>query len=203
MKKVITIVFTFAMLLLCAFGVKAENKYKQNVPFEKVDFKKTKGLFEKEVIDYYKVDKKLYDSPLKEKKYKESDEYAALVKKFENEQETALGQTYEVSADFKDQYDLSKSNFTVKLPKDFGKKLVLKTNNPYFSKNMFTTPTIDEDTAYKIELGKCKFIVVMKITGKIESNKLVCIPLQVIIRSKAGEDLFVYDVDGPANQNNE
>ena len=188
--KIISIMLCFAVL-----GVNAgETKY-PTVKFDKVDFNKTKLLLSKDILNYYKVKKDKYDTPLKEKKFKESSEFQDLSRKFDEEYTKALHQSYDVSTKFNAQYDIKEKNFSADLPKAFNKKLVLKTGCPYFEKDKFVTPVIDEDTAYKIETTECTLNVIVKLTGKIEKNKLVCYPVRVDITNKAGDVLYSYNMD--------
>ena len=163
-------------------------------PFKKLDFGKVTTLFQGDIVKYYKVDKKLIDSPLKEKKFMESSDYKALQVRLKDEQESMCHNQYYVTTKVKSQYDLNQKTFTFELPSEFKKKLSLQTNDKHFNGMKFTTPKMDEDTAYRIEMGESSFEVVVRLTGEIYKKALECVPVRIYVRNKAGQILYEYEV---------
>lgn len=195
MKKLRTLGFT--LLLAASFSLSVFTAQAETLPIKKLNFGRVTELFQKDILKYYKVDKKMYDSPLKEKKYLESSDYKTLKERFNEEYANTLHNQYVLSTKIKSQYNMNTSTFSIELPHEFRKKLVLQTNDPHFKGKHFTTPQIDEDTAYSIEMGESSFEVVVRLTGELDTkhhNALYCVPVKVLIRNKAGQILYEYDI---------
>lgn len=203
MKKIKAIALSVLFAVsatLCSFNINAET-----LPYKKLDNKKVHKLFEKNLLEYYKVDKKLYDTPLKEKKFLESSDYTSLKQRFEDDYAAILSNKYILSTKIKSQYNMKTNTFTFELPSPFNKELVLETTDPHFKGKTFVTPHMDEDTAYKIEMGDSSLEVIVQLTGEFgrKNNKaLCCIPLKVLVRNKAGQILYEYIPVENDNQRN-
>lgn len=202
MKKIKAISLSLMAVVVSAlcFTVSAET-----LPYKKLDNKKVHKLFEKNLLEYYKVDKKFYDSPLKEKKFLESSDYASLQQRYEDDYAAILSNKYVLSTKIKSQYNMKTNTFTFELPSPFKKELVLETTDPHFKGMNFVTPHMDEDTAYKIEMGESSIEVIIQLTGEFgkKNNKaLCCIPVKVLVRNKSGQILYEYVPAETTDQHN-
>ena len=200
MKKIKIIALLFMLAFTCALA------NADTLPIKKLDYGKVTMLFEGNILKYYNVDKKLYDSPLKEKKFLESADYKTLKSRFEEEHSTIITNKYVLSSKVKSQFNMTTSTFTFELPSQFKKKLALQTTDSHFKDMKFKTPQMDEDTAYKIEMGESTFELVIRLTGEIDRkhhNALCCVPVKIVIRNKAGQILYEYIVPAEPEQTNE
>lgn len=139
------------------------------MPVYEIRIDKLYHLFNGDVLDYYAWLKEDYNTPLKVKRYKESDDYKYQKSEMQQDANCILGTTYYLirSISSEENYDLNSNTFKIQLPNALiGYDLYLNREDSHFGMFDFKTTPIDEDTAYKIETNPCNIIVFVKFTGK-------------------------------------
>lgn len=170
------------------------------MPVDEIPISKLYPLFTEDVLEYFVWLKDDYNTPLKIKKYKESDDYKYQLYEIQQDKKCVLENTYySISSITSDEnYNLDSHTFKIGLPNALnGYDLYLTREDNHFGTYYFVTPKIDEDTAYKIETNPCNLIVFVKFTGKTRihgvSKQAICEPIKVIIADdKTGEIYFEY-----------
>lgn len=170
------------------------------MPVYEIRINKLYHLFNGDVLDYYAWLKEDYNTPLKVKRFKETDDYKFQKSEMQQDVDCILGSTFysirSISSD--ENYDLNSNTFKIQLPNALnGYDLYLKREDSHFGKFDFKTTSIDEDTAYKIETNPCNIIVFVKFTGKTRvhgvSKQTICEPTNVIIAdNNSGEIYYEY-----------
>lgn len=171
-----------------------------DIPVDEVENLKIPFLLNRDIIHYYDLEKE-YNSPLKLKRFKESEDYKYMKDMIEQDRECVLDHEYYAIFDVNSQYDINYKTFTVDLLSSFkeysliGENIGIRTNDKHFYWGKFCTPTIDEDTAYEMETNKCELIVFVKFTGEIDPNDnlAICKPTRAYIANKkSGKIYFSY-----------
>ncbi len=170
------------------------------IPVYEIRIDKLYHLFNGDVLDYYAWLKEDYNTPLKVKRYQESDDYKYQKSEMQQDANCILGTTYYLirSISSEENYDLNSNTFKIQLPNALiGYDLYLNREDSHFGMFDFKTTPIDEDTAYKIETNPCNIIVFVKFTGKTQvhgvSNQTICEPTNVIIAdNNSGEIYYEY-----------
>lgn len=159
-------------------------------PIDEVSIEKVKYLLERNVIKYYEL-KDEYNTPLKIKRFKGSENYKYLESGMDNDRECFINHTYYAIFDISSQYDLSSASFRIKLATSFNgytfiaNNIALSTNDKHFEESNFVTSKIEEDLAYQIETNRTELVVFVKFTGDIEKDELlICKPQKVYITNK-------------------
>lgn len=166
------------------------------IPVDEMSFERVSLLLRKDVVRYYNLQDK-YNTPLKVKRFKGSEEYGSLKEGFDEERKNLLNGTYYAIEDVNSEFDLNKGVFTFSLPfNGYYNRVCLKSVDKNFDNVSFTTPQMDEDTAYKIESNPCLLVVFVKFTGEttgFDIKECVCNPLKVYIANKnTGEIYYEY-----------
>lgn len=156
---------------------KAQEKKELNL-FWDVNLNKLNALIRGDLIDYFGIEKHLWDSPLKKQRYLSSEDAEEKRQLMANHKEYYLGKKYYVFTEFNKQYDLNSGCFPsfdlLKVDLDiFRSMFYITVNDPNFSyedkrrATLFFSPIkVDEDTAYEIEMAsKCYAAIVFKLTG--------------------------------------
>lgn len=195
MKRII--LFSFILLSLSLPNVYGQQRA-ESINNLKID--KVKALFKGDLLTYFSVPKSEWDSPLKKKKYQESEKYKILEEKAKNEIKTLCNKIYVATGDFNSNYDLDKGTFTIPMPYSFNSSFAIENIsesnfNKHYGEYDFVTPKIDEDTAYKIETHKCTVAILFQLTGKMGGyydSDLMCKPVKIVIRDSASnQNLYV------------
>lgn len=171
-----------------------------SIPVDEIRIEKLYPLFNGDVMEYFSRLKKEHNTPLKVKRYKESDEYKSDAYEIRQEANCILGSTFyairEISSD--EYFDIEDQTFTFRMPDALiGYDIYLSRNDGHFNSDYFVTTHIDEDTAYKIETNPCNIIVFIKFTGETRihgiSHQSVCDPVKIVIANcKSGDIYYEY-----------
>lgn len=154
-------------------------------------------LLEDDVLGYFEDLKEEYNTPLKAKRFKESQEYKNYKRQHFQDKIKILENTFysiRTLSEF-ETFDLNNQSFKIQLPNVFiGYDIHLDTKDNHFYTSDFVTPEIDEDTAFKIESNPCEIIVFVKFTGKTRihgvSKQAICEPTKVYIANKNTGDIY-------------
>lgn len=157
------------------------------------DYQLPVGLIERDVIGYYQLQDK-YNSPLKLKMFKQSDEYKELVKKMEGERNKLLADTFYIIEKVpKTNYDLRNNAFFFNVPQtnilystthyiDYG---YLGIVSPVLSNRGLQVKIFDENNALDVEdnYKDCRLVYVFTVneslsekTAKtgLDDNHMIC-----------------------------
>lgn len=170
------------------------------IPLDEMPLSKLYHLLTLDVLNFYEGFNTLYNTPLKQKRFKESSEYKEFVRNLKSEKKHLLSDSFysihEISED--ETFDLNSHTFEFYLPYGLtGYDLFLSSQDPYFRNNYFITPKMDEDTAYQIETNDCEIVVFVKFTGDTRihgvSKQSIIVPTDVYIVDKnTGEIYYNY-----------
>lgn len=171
------------------------------MPTDEITSEKVKFLLKRDVVRYLDMEEE-YDTPLKQKRFKESEDYGYLKSCLENDRECFLNHSYYIVFDMDAQYNLNSHTFTVPFAGNIAGSMSVVTNDTHFDGSDFVTPPIDEDLAYRIETSTTELIIFVKFTGGIDSYDLLeCKPLKVCITDKnTGKIYFEYTPSETANK---
>lgn len=160
------------------------------MPTDEYSIQDVKRILKLDVIGRYNLQNK-YDSPLKLKRFKESEEYENMKADLEAEKKFILDHTYYAIFDFSSQYNLTDQSFPIPLFTSYvdytyvANGVVIRTTDSNFSEGKFTAPIFDEDLAYQIETNDTQLVVFVKFTGNWDNNgDLICEPSKVYITNK-------------------
>lgn len=167
------------------------------IPVDEIRGSVLYSLFRGDVISYNGLQNE-YNTPLKVKRFKETEQYQNLIAFMEQERNNILGNTYYAirKIDTHEIFDLKSLTFTLNLPW-IGPKLALQAHDNHFKCSQFQTPELDEDTAFKIESNDCEIVMFLKFTGETRvqhpNEQSICIPTKICIANKnTGEIYFIY-----------
>lgn len=144
-------------------------------------------ILENDVFGYFEDVTEKYNTPLKAKRFKNSQEYAELKLQLDSIKKQLLKNTfYTIRSLSEDEiFDLDKQLFKIRLPYVLTDNYIcFESNDPHFDEYDFTTPQIDEDTAFKIESNPCEIIIFVKFTGYGIDKQAICEPTEVYIADK-------------------
>lgn len=168
-------------------------------PTEEYSIQSVKNILKLDVIEYYDLQSK-YDSPLKLKRFKESEEYKEKSADLEAEKNCILDHTYYAIFDLSSQYDLTNKSFSVPLIPCFfdnayiANGVFITTKDQHFRDGNFIASINDEDLAYQIETNDTQLVIFVKFTGDVDNHgELMCEPSKVYITNKkTGAVYFEY-----------
>lgn len=163
------------------------------MPIDEVTSEKVKFLLKHDVVHYLDMEEEC-NTPLKIKRFKESEDYGYLKYCLESDRECFLNHSYYIVFDMDAQFDLNSHTFTVPFAGNIAGSMSVVTNDTHFDGSDFVTPSIDEDLAYRIETSTAQLVIFVKFTGGIDSYDLLeCKPLKVCITDKkTGKIYFEY-----------
>lgn len=173
------------LLLLASFIMgaalsitKAQEKKELNLFSWDVNLNKLNALIRGDVIEYFGIEKRLWDSPLKKQRYLSSEDAEEKRRIMVNHKEYYLDKKYYICLEFNNQYDLNSGcfpsfDFLKENLRTFRNMFYVTVNDPKFSFDDKRLPTlffspirVNEDTAYEIEMAsKCYAAIVFKLTG--------------------------------------
>lgn len=159
-------------------------------------------LLEDDVFEYFEQLKSEYNTPLKVKRFEESQEYTDLIHQLDCDKTLLLENTfYSIRTISEDEtFDLDNKCFKIQLPNAFGRYcgIFLDTEDNHFEWSSewlkFITPEMDEDTAFKIESNTCEVIVFVKFIGETRIygawEQAICVPIKIYIADKNTGDVY-------------
>lgn len=154
------------------------------MPTDEVSTEKIRYLLEGDVVRYNELEEE-YNTPLKLKRFKESEDYRYLKSCLENDRECFLNHTYYVMFGMDAQYNLESHTFTVPFAGNIAGSMTVITNDKHFNGSDFVTPIIGEDLAYRIETNATELVLFVDFTGGVDNYDLLeCKPLKVFITDK-------------------
>lgn len=164
------------------------------IPIDEMSFEIISLLLSNDVVRYYHLQDE-YNTPLMVKRFKSSEEYRSLKERFDEERKNFLNGTYYAITDVNSEFDLNKGAFTIRLPfYGYDNRVSLKSLDRKFNYGSFTTPQIDEDTAFIIESNPCMLVAFVKFTGEItgfDIKECVCNPIKVYIANKQNGEIYL------------
>ena len=168
------------------------------IPVDEVENLKIPLLLNRDIIHYYDLEDE-YNTPLKLKRFKDSEDYKYMKDLIEQERESLLSHEYYAIFDVNSPYDIDHKTFTIQLhssSKDYsliGENIGIRTNDEHLYWGEFCTPIIDENTAYEIETNNCELIIFVKFTGEADKddNLAVCKPIKVYIANKKSGKIYL------------
>lgn len=162
-------------------------------PIEEVSLDRISLLLRNDIIGYYNLQDR-YNTPLKVKRFKNSEKYSEFEENFAVERKNFLDGIYYAVTEVESEYDLNKGTFTIALPfNGYDNRVSLKTRNDNFKYGSYITNCIDEDTAYRIESNPCILVVFIKFTGEttgFDIKECVCNPIKAYIADKKSGEIY-------------
>ncbi len=147
-------------------------------------------LLKGDVINFFSLGDK-YNTPLKLKRFTQSDEYRDLKQRMDQEKDWILNHTFYAIGDVDSEFDLETETFSIGHP--YYGRLRLQTPDKHFGDYTFKTPKMDEDTAYKIECNPSEIFYLVKFTDTVTDDWCFCTPVKVYIADKrTGEIYYEY-----------
>lgn len=172
-------------------------------PLKEKDISHIFMLLNGDTLRYFDLEN-VYNTPLKIKRFKESQEFKDLALRFSQERSCIINGTFYAISDVNSQFDLENGTFTIHTPFAYGGRLRLNSSDLHFEYNKFTTERIDEDTAYKIETNPSEIVVFMKFTNKFDYDDCICEPTRVCIADKkTGEIYYEYTPQKEVQETND
>lgn len=171
------------------------------MPTDEVSTEKIRYLLVGDVVRYNELEEE-YNTPLKLKRFKESEDYRYLKSCLENDRGCFLNHAYYIMFDMDAQYNLDSHTFTVPFAGNMAGHMTVITNDKHFDGSDFVTPKIGEDLAYQIETNATEIVIFAKFTGGIDNYDLLeCKPLKVCISDKkTGKIYYEYTPSNTVNK---
>ena len=169
-----------------------------DVPVDEIKTSRIPFLLNLDVVRFYDLEDE-YDSPLKLKHFKESEDYKSMRSFMREEINCVLDHEYYAIFDVKSQYGKNCRSFEVELHSPFrdysllGENIGISTNDEHFHEGKFRTPATDENTAYEIEKNETELVVFFKFTGEVDEveNIALCKPTRVFIADKKSGRIYL------------
>lgn len=161
------------------------------VPTDETTFDVVKYIINRDVIGYFELGEEV-NSPLKLKKYKESQDYKDNLTFLNEVRSCVLNHEYFIESDFDAKFDLDSQTFRFEIPAIYECKIT--TTDTHLSNNgYFTTPILDENLAYEIETNKAKTFLFVKIADEC-GEYIQFVPQRLYLATvKTGKILYEYE----------
>ncbi len=162
-----------------------------DVPVDEIRTSQIPFLLNRDFVRFYGLEDE-YDTPLKLKHFKESEDYRNMREFSEGEINCVLAQEYYAIFDVNSQYDKNSRSFEVELC-SIGENIGISTSDIHFNEGKFCAPVIDENTAYEIETNATELVVFFKFTGEVdeEENIAFCKPTRVFLADKKSGRIYL------------
>ena len=169
-----------------------------DVPVDEIRTSQVPFLLNRDVVRFYGLEDE-YDSPLKLKRFKESEDYKGMREFIEAEISCVLDHEYYAIFDVNSQYNKNSRSFEVELHSSFrdysliGENIGISAGDERFHEGKFCTPATDENTAYEIEANETELVVFFRFTGVVdeEENIALCKPTRVFLADKRSGGIYL------------
>lgn len=171
------------------------------VPTDETTFDVIKYIINRDVIGYFELGEEV-NSPLKLKKYKESQDYKDNLTFLNGVRSCVLNHEYFIETDFDAKFDLDSQTFRFEIPAIY--ECEITTTDTHLSNDgYFTTPILDENLAYEIETNKVKTFLFVKIADEC-GEYIQFVPQRLYLATlKTGKILYEYEFKNEPNQKEE
>lgn len=171
------------------------------VPTDETTLDVIKYIIKRDVIGYFELGEEV-NSPLKLKKYKESQDYRDNLTLLNGVRSCVLDHEYFIECDFDSKFDLDSQTFKFEIPAIY--ECEITTTDSHLSDDgYFTTPILDENLAYEIETNKVKTFLFVKIADEC-GEYIQFVPQRLYLATvKTGKILYEYEFKNEPNQKEE
>ena len=161
------------------------------VPTYETPLDAIKYIIKRDVIGYFELGKE-FNSPLKLKKYKESQDYKDNLTFLNEIRSCVLNHEYFIETDFDSKFDHDSQTFKFEIPAIY--ECEITTTDSHLSDDgYFTTPILDENIAYEIETNKVKSFLFVKIADEC-GEYIQFVPQRLYLATlKTGKILYEYE----------
>lgn len=150
-----------------------------------------KYIINRDVIGYFELGEEV-NSPLKLKKYKESQDYKNNLTFLNGVRSCVMNHEYFIESDFDSKFELDSQTFKFEIPAIY--ECEITTTDTHLSNDgYFTTPILDENLAHEIETNKVKTFLFVKIAEDC-GEYIQFIPQRLYLATvKTGKILYEYE----------
>lgn len=171
------------------------------VPTDETTLDAIKYIIKRDVIGYFELGEEV-NSPLKLKKYKESQDYKNNLTFLNGVRSCVLNHEYFIESDFDSKFDLDSQTFKFEIPAIYECEIT-STDTHLSNDGYFTTPILDENLAYEIETNKVKTFLFVKIADKC-GEYIQFVPQRLYLAMvKTGKILYEYEFKEEPTQKEE